>query len=83
MAHGTQYCMTIYHLEFILYTHQTTLQEIKSALAEFGEALEVFSMQGEPGLKGRHFKVTMRAGEPTVIFDICGQLGRITSAKVT
>jgi len=71
-----------YKLEFILHTYNTTLQKVKNALAEFGEALEIVNAQ-EPLEKGDNFKVNINTEDPTLIFDVCAQFGRIRSVKVT
>lgn len=71
-----------YKLEFILHTYNTTLQKVKNSLAEFGEALEIVSSQ-EPLEKGDNFKVNINTEDPTLIFDVCAQFGRIRSVKVT
>jgi len=71
-----------YKLEFILHTYNTTIQKVKNSLAEFGEALEVVNTQ-EPEENGDNFKVNINTEDPTLIFDVCAQFGRIRSVKVT
>lgn len=70
-----------YNLEFILYALNGTAGSIKNALTEFGEDLEVAACDENPE-KARNFKVKISTEDPTVIFDICSQLGRIKSMKV-
>lgn len=69
-----------YNLEFILSAAGTSMDEIRSALVEFGEELEVSQPQQEES--GRRYLVRIIAQDPTIIFDICGQYGKIQSAKV-
>jgi dihydroxyacetone kinase-like predicted kinase len=70
-----------YQMEFILHGHGLTCQKIKNSLAEFGEALEVSDCQ-DTLTAGNNFKVCITSEDPTVIFDLCAQFGRIKSAKV-
>ena len=75
--------MQKYHLEFILRTKDTSSQVIKNSLAEFAEdLLEVVDFFPEPEEKSRDFKININTQEPTVIFDICSQFGRIKSVKI-
>ena len=70
-----------YLLQFTLHTHNGSLQKIKSSLAEFGEHIEVATVTDDL-VKGNDFKVSMCTEDPTLIFDVCSQFGRITSVKV-
>ena len=67
-------------LEFILHAHNTSAEKIKSSLAEFGEDLSVCA----DGLDkcSKDFKINLRTDEPTIIFDLCSQIGRIKSVKI-
>lgn len=69
-----------YKLEFILHTYHTSLEQVKNSLAEFGEDLEIIEVN-EPAQAGDNFKVKMKAEDPTLIFDVCSQIGRIRSVK--
>jgi len=70
-----------FRLEFILQTHDASEKALKSSLAEFGEGITVEdSMQG--GEKGRGFKVILATEDPTAVFDICAQFGRIKTVKI-
>lgn len=80
-ASSKLFSMQKYHLEFILHTYGASEQSIKSSLAEFGEAVEV-SDSNESGQKGRNLTVSVNTEEPTAIFDLCSQFGRIKSIKV-
>ncbi|MDD4954051.1 MAG: hypothetical protein PHG40_03985 [Candidatus Omnitrophica bacterium] len=71
-----------YQLEFILHSYDASPQTVKSALSEFGRGLEVIEVSGEDNSKGRDFKVNVRTEDPTVIFDLCAQLGRIRTVKI-
>jgi len=70
-----------YNLEFILYALNGTAASVKNALTEFGEGLEVSACDEDPD-KSRNFAVKIRTEDPTVIFDICSQIGRIKSVRV-
>ena len=67
--------MVKYKLEFILNTFNTDKEEVKNSLLPFGENLEI--SEG-----GAELKINMLTDDPTMIFDICSQFGRIKSAKI-
>lgn len=73
--------MQKYHLEFILHTYESSAESIKNGLREFAEDLAVTECEKSSG-RGEDFQITLRAEDPTVIFDICAQFGRIRSAKI-
>jgi dihydroxyacetone kinase-like predicted kinase len=74
--------MHSYHLEFILEGYNVASEVIKSSLAEFAGAIEISTLpQDNPGKVG-NFKIHLNTEDPTVIFDICAQLGRIKSVKI-
>ena len=72
--------ITKYALEFILHAKESSPKIIKSALAEFGNDLVVSQCPGHG--ESCNFKVSMVTEEPTLVFDLCSQLGRIRSIKV-
>lgn len=73
--------MQNFHLEFILHVIDTPLEQVKSSLAEFGEGLEITDCQEEES-RGKNLKVKIKTEDPTVIFDLCSQFGRIKSVKI-
>jgi len=73
--------MPKYRLEFILHAQKATLTIIKNSLSEFGEGLEISDCQDSEA-KGKNFKININSEEPTVIFDICSQFGRLRSVKI-
>jgi len=72
----------MYKLEFILHIYNTSAKTLKSSLSEFGNCLEIIDCCQDPQAKGRDFKINVNTEEPTLIFDVCSQFGRITSIKV-
>jgi dihydroxyacetone kinase-like predicted kinase len=74
--------MQKYNLEFILHTQNSSLEVVKNSLSEFGDSLEVSEFLLENTARGRDFKINMNTEDPTAIFDICGQIGRIRQIKV-
>jgi hypothetical protein len=74
--------MQTYNLKFVLHSYHATLAQIKSALAEFGEHIDILESDADPGIRGRHFRIAVRAEEPTLIFDTCAHFGRIKSVKI-
>jgi dihydroxyacetone kinase-like predicted kinase len=74
--------MQKYRLEFVLHTQESSSSVIKNSLAEFGEGLEIGESPQEANARGKDFKVHIDTEEPTTIFDICSQFGRIRKIKV-
>ena len=70
-----------FRLEFRLHTYNTTLEAVKSSLAEFGEKLDISEVV-DSAQKGKDFKVNINTEDPTIVFDVCSQFGRIRSVKV-
>ncbi len=73
--------MIKYGLEFILQTRNAARDSLKNRLAEFGEGLQVFGPE-EDCDEVRDFRINIITGDPTVIFDICSQFGRIKTVKI-
>ena len=73
--------MQKYSLEFILHIQDTSEQAVKSSLTEFGEGLKISDCQDSTG-KGKNLRVHISTNEPTVIFDVCSQFGRIRTVKI-
>ena len=67
-------------LEFILHTKNSSAKMIKSSLAEFGNDLVVSECLGRG--ESCNYKVNMITEDPTLVFDLCAQLGRIRSIKI-
>ncbi|MFH1641118.1 MAG: hypothetical protein ABIA66_04040 [Candidatus Omnitrophota bacterium] len=78
--------MSKYHLEFILYVQDPSLDILKNSIIEFGEGLEILELledrPQEEERKGKSFKVSLSTEDPTIIFDTCAQFGKIKSVKV-
>lgn len=70
-----------FKLGFILHTYNTTLEAVKASLAEFGEKLDIAEVV-DVGQKGKNFKININTEDPTIVFDVCSQFGRIRSVKV-
>jgi len=71
---------TKYALEFILHAKDSSAKIIKNSLAEFGNQLLISQTQEEG--QSCDYKVSMITEDPTLVFDLCSQLGRIRSVKV-
>lgn len=84
-----------YHLEFTLRARDVSGKTIKSSLAEFGEGVEVVEdsqistaqpEEADSSLEQkricRDFKIKIDSEEPTIVFDVCSQFGRIQSVKI-
>ena len=72
--------ITKYTLEFILHAKGSSPKVIKNALAEFGTDLVVGDCSKHP--ESCNYQVNMTTEDPTLVFDLCSQLGRIRSVKV-
>ena len=72
--------ITKYVLEFVLHAKDSSPKIIKSALAEFGSDLTVTDCHKHT--ETCNYKVNMTTEDPTLVFDLCSQLGRIRSIKV-
>ena len=72
--------ITKYVLEFVLHAKDSSPRIIKNALAEFGSDLMVSECQKQA--ESCSYKVNMITEDPTLVFDLCSQLGRIRSVKV-
>ncbi len=73
--------MQKYFLEFIITTYNISEDAIKNSLTEFAEYLEIHNCEVTKGA-GRDFKINVNTEDPTMIFDICSQFGRIKAIKV-
>jgi len=71
--------ITKYTLEFILHSKNNSVKQIKNSLAEFANNLEV-SPAPEEGEES-NYKVSLTTEDPTLVFDLCAQFGRIRSVK--
>lgn len=74
--------MAKYFLEFILSLHNISCEKAADSIREFGENLEVIPLPQDGISLSRDFKINISTDEPTIIFDTCGQFGRIKSVKV-
>jgi dihydroxyacetone kinase-like predicted kinase len=69
-------------MEFILHVQKPCLEVVKNSLSEFGEGLEIADSCQHPDTKARNLKINIDTEEPTAIFDVCSQFGRIKSVKI-
>ncbi len=67
-------------LEFILHARNTNVKVIKSALLEFGSDLNIAPCSDHT--QSGNYNVTINTEDPTLVFDLCSQFGRIRSIKV-
>jgi hypothetical protein len=69
-----------YLLEFVLHAKNSSPKIIKNALAEFGGDLAVSECHRSG--ESCNYDVSITTEDPTLVFDLCSQLGRIRSIKV-
>ena len=72
--------ITIYLLEFILHAKNSSPKIIKNTLAEFGSDLSV--SECHKSSDSCNYDVSITTEDPTLVFDLCSQIGRIRSVKV-
>jgi len=75
--------MDKYYLEFILSMRDSSLEAIKSSLSEFGEEIKICGPLEDKGIQPHDLKVSILTQEPTIVFDICSEFGRIKSVKAS
>ena len=69
-------------LHFILHTPGASVDEVKGALAEFAESIDV-TLRTDPEQHGaKEYDVSLVTEDPTLVFDSCATFGRIKSVKV-
>jgi len=71
-----------YSLEFILSLHSEPIEKVKNSIREFGDGIEITQLPHDGVSEFRDFKVNIHTLDPEVIFDTCGQFGRIKSVKI-
>ncbi len=90
--------MPKYHLEFILYIQDPSIDCLKSSIIEFAEGLEIIELLEDESCedsplapepkeeirekKGKKFRISLHTEDPTIIFDTCAQFGKIKSVKI-
>lgn len=74
--------MQRYRLEFILYVPKPALEAIRSSLSEFGDGLEIADSCPDHHTRGKNLKINIDTDDPTAVFDVCAQFGRIKAIKV-
>lgn len=57
-----------------------TVENLKNAVTEFGEEFRIYEYIDSAA--GKNFKIHICAEDPTLIFDICAQFGRLKSVKI-
>jgi len=71
-----------YNVECILHTSRASVEDLQKALEGFGVDVEIILMPQVDKERGRDFKVHVCTQDPTVVFDVCAEYGRIRSVKV-
>lgn len=74
--------MIKYKLEFILSNFNADEQNLRNSLLDFAEGLEITEALNKEAACPTALKINLFTDEPTIIFDICSQFGRIKSIKV-
>ncbi len=73
--------MPSYYLEFILCARKEDIQAIKDTLKDYVRSIEVQHSESCDQASDE-LKVTLEAPDPTLIFDLCREFGKMKSVKV-
>jgi dihydroxyacetone kinase-like predicted kinase len=71
-----------YYLDFILVSRSIDENALRNTLTEFGMDLEVHEMLHSETHPESRFRVSINTEDPTIIFDVCAQYGRLSSIKI-
>ncbi len=74
--------ITVYHLDFVLSAADTSSDVLKKSLEGCVDNPEILEMPDENSQKCKNFMIQVRTQDPTLIFDICSQYGKISSVRV-
>ncbi|MDI6606431.1 MAG: hypothetical protein QME65_04755 [Candidatus Omnitrophota bacterium] len=73
--------MIKYAVEFILHSRAPSEGILRNSLSECGENLRICAAE-RPDSAIKDFKISIICEEPTIIFDICSQFGRIKTVRI-
>lgn len=73
--------MQKYSLEFLLSVYNLSVKKLASSLSEFSEGLEIIPYSDEKSNR-ETVKIKLITDDPTIVFDVCSQFGKIKSVKV-
>jgi len=58
-------------------------EAIRNSLVEFGEGLEILALKKAEDSRVQDYNIIIRTEDPTIIFDLCAEFGRIKSVKIS
>ena len=71
-----------YHLDFILNAADSSTNTLQKSLECCADILKITQVVDENKQSGKNFAIQASTKDPTLIFDICSQFGKISSVKV-
>jgi len=71
-----------YYVEFILSADTSVADALEQALIECGENIEVISLPQSDSHREHNFKIQINTVDPTIVFDMCAEYGKIKSVKI-
>lgn len=74
--------MSRFFVEFILSTPDARLQGLKGLLGQYSEGLEIAAQPQDDTERAKHFKIQLSTTDPTIIFDLSAQFGRLKSIRI-
>lgn len=73
--------MQKYSVAFVLSLQDCDINNFRSSLSEFADEIKLFECKDQES-NCKIVNVNLIAEDPTAIFDICSQFGRLKSVKV-
>ncbi len=74
--------LPLFRLEFILSVNGTSAETLRTSLVEYTQEFDVQPCGPDPVSERQEYKVNLLTEDPTLIFDLCSQFGRLKSVKV-
>ena len=74
--------LKFYSLDFMLQAPGVSLDVLKKSLAGCADDPQIQEITQGPDLNEKKFSIQARTQDPTLVFDICSQYGKISSVKV-
>lgn len=79
MLRGKSALIKKYLVEFVLNSRLASPDMVKNSLLEFGDNLNVIE---NTGLEPKALKISIETQDPTIVFDVCSQFGRLGFVKI-
>ncbi len=74
--------LPLFRLEFTLSVNGASAETLRTSLIEYTQEFDVRSCGSDPGSERQEYRINLVTEDPTLIFDLCSQYGRLKSVKV-